>query len=394
MKLFHQCGHCTKWNLEAYDDDSCGDGLILSPVHEKRARLEGFKPSVLRSSHFDPQYYLPNSQKAKLHSYNFFPEVVAGTGGFNTVDFSLVALRSAQLCIAFQSELGTDRIVIPARFFAQMDTSYTTKQASYTVVPFLKEIARQKVKKPVYLTVPLTSHMIEDEAYRTNILNWVTSFPEIDGIYLIPSHDRPTKQIVSTNYLTAMLNMLTEIREADLRITVGYSNNESLLYTLVGDVDITMGAYENTRIFSLDKFVESDEDRRGPKARIYLPGLLNWIQYSQAKDIYNQNDEIWGKAYVPTDYGNAALNRATEPHFNQPDLYRHYFQVFSAQVDILRPLSRVDRYKTLRKWIRDAQALNQEIEDIPIDFERHGRGDHLQPWLDCINKYYAAHLKE
>ena len=102
MKLLHQCGHCTTWNLAAFDQDDCGDGLIFSPVHESRARLEALPPEMRKVSFFDPQYYLPNSQKSKLHSYDFFPEVIAA--GFSTADYYLVALKSARLCIEFQVE--------------------------------------------------------------------------------------------------------------------------------------------------------------------------------------------------------------------------------------------------------------------------------------------------
>ena len=342
-------------------------------------------------SFFDPQYYLPNSQKSKLHSYDFFPEVIAA--GFSTADYYLVALKSARLCIEFQVEQEYDRVVIPARYFSQMDPDYTEKQAAYTVLPFLKEAGRQKVKKPIYLTLPLTSHMIENATYRTTILNWVTSFPEIAGIYLIPDYARPTKQVLSKSFLDEMLKLLTEVQEVGLKVTVGYSNTESLLYLLTGDIDITMGAFENTRMFSLDKFVESDEDRRGPKSRIYLPGLLNWIQFNEAKSLQSADAKLWAKVYRPTRFGDAALKQAMEPTFNQPVLYRHYFIAFAEQVAALKKLTRLDRYNTIRSWLKNAISLNEAISDIPIDFERHGRGDHLQQWLHVVNRYYTGHLK-
>jgi hypothetical protein len=347
--------------------------------------------AVRKKSFFDPQFYLPNSQKAKLHSYDFFPEVISK--GFSTVDFSLVALKSARACVSFQISEEFERIVIPARYFSQMDPDYTEKQEAYTVIPFLKEIARLKPKKPVYLTLPLTSHMVESATYRTSILNWVTGFPEISGVYLIPENERPTKQIVSESYLDEMLKLITEMQEASLKVTIGYSNTESLLYLLAGDVDITLGSFENTRMFSIDKFVESDEDRRGPKARIYLSGLMNWIQFNQAKQLRDSDKKLWSRAYTPTAFGEAALKQATEPTFNQPPLYRHYFISFAKQVEGLRALSRVDRYRNLRALLKEAIDINQQIGEIPIDLERHSSGEHLQPWLNVINRYYAAYLK-
>jgi hypothetical protein len=274
-----------------------------------------------------------------------------------------------------------------------MVSDYTQQQEAYSVIPFLKEVTRQKVKKPVLLTLPLTSHMVEDAEYRTNILNWVTSFPEISGVYLIVDHERPTKQVTSETFLFQMLVMLTELKEAGLDVVLGYTNTESLLYLLAGDIDITMGAYENTRMFSLDKFIDSDEDRRGPRARIYLSGLLNWVQFGQAKQLRAGDTGLWDAVYDHTKYAEAALKQAREPTFNQSPLYKHYFICFDAQVEELRALSQAERYTKVTAWIKKAISLNESIAEMPLAFERHGSGEHLQGWLDAANLYFRKYLK-
>jgi hypothetical protein len=38
--------------------------------------------------------------------------------------------------------------------------------------------------------------------------------------------------------------------------------------------------------------------------------------------------------------------------------------------------------------------LNSRIEEIPLDLDPHGRGEHLQPWLDGLNRFYRRFLKE
>lgn len=391
MKLYHQCGHNSVWNFNALEKNQLGDGLIISPVHEKLQRVEKLSSIIRKQSIFDPQYYLPNSQKTKLQTYKFFPEAL--THGFTTVEFSLVALESAKLCLDFQNSQLFERIIIPSRYFKDMVSDYVTQQEIYSVVPFLKEIGRQKIKKPVFLTLALTSAMILDTPYRTGILNWVTSFSEISGVYLIVDHERSTKQIDSEAFLLGMLGFMTELRRADLKIIVGYTNTESILYTLVGDIDLTMGAYENTRMFSLDKFIESDEERRGPKARIYLPGLLNWIQFGQAKELRSEDDDLWNSCYTATEHAEAVLEQAAEPTFNQAPLYLHYFNCFESQVNELRSLDQLQRFKQISQWLKEGLALDEAISDLPIALERHGKGSHLQAWLNVTNAYYRRYLK-
>lgn len=390
ITLYHQVGHNSNWNLESLQDDKCGNGLILSPVHQNLESIKKLPTEVRNRSLFDPQYYLPNSQKAKLNSYEFFPENLSG--GFSTVSFSAIARESAKRCIDFQISQDFSGIVIPARHFAEMDPDYTARQASYTVEPFIREIAATGTNKKIWLTLPLTSAMILHAGYRTEILNWVTSYPEIDGVYVIIENERETKQIQSYEYLSAHLDFLTELSNADLKVIAGHCNTEALLFTLVDGCAITFGSFENTRMFSIDKFVSSIEERRGPKARIYISGLLNWIQFFQAKIIFQEAPDIWTKIYDPHGHGDSALRSPTEPYFNQPALYKHHFLCIENQVRKLEVGTPTERYELLREWLNEAIDFNEELKKRHFDLERHGRGDHLQPWLEVINSYYRRHL--
>lgn len=391
ISIYHQCGHNSNWNIDSFSDDECGDGLILSPVHWQMSKIEHLADEIKNRSLFDPQYYLPNSQKSKLKSYPFFPETISD--GFSTRDFVLISLKSAQQCVEFQMSQDFEKIIIPARYFDQLDPDYTDKQEEYTVRPFLTAITEAKVKKPIFLTLPLTSHMVENKTYRTQILNWVTGFPEINGVYAIAAFERDTKQIQSKSFIIAYMDFLTELRKADLQLIIGYSNTESLIYSLIDDCILSFGTFENTRLFSVDKFVVMDEERRGPKARIYIPKLLNWIQFDQAKQIMVDAPDIWDEIYEPTEYGDQALKAATEPTFNQAGLYKHHFICFYEQINELKKLDVVMRYSKLRTWIKDAIELYDRIKDIPIDLEKHGDDKHLQPWLDSINHYFKKYLK-
>ena len=391
LRIYHQCGHFTSWNKGALEEQGLGDGLIFSPVHEKKERFSTtFSEELKQTSFFDPQFYLPNSTKAKLESYEFFPETVSG--GFSTSDFSIHALEAARGCLRFQLENDFDRIIIPARFHEQLDSNYCAAQEAYSVAPFLTAFDESAADKELYLTLPVTQHMILDLAFRSSVLNWVTSFPQIDGIYFILSAERQRKQITSTPLLKATFAFIHEMQSADLKIVVGYSNSENILYSILGDIDLTFGAYENTRIFSLDKFLESDAQRRGPRARIYLPGLLNWIQLEQAKDIRERLPDLWDQIHVPTEDSESALNSVADWAFNKKELYRHHFFAVQAQIAELRPLTPPDRYGRIRENLLAARNHYERIAGAYIDLDIHGQGEHVQAWLDGINSFAADHF--
>lgn len=391
IDLLHQCGHNSNWNHEAFRERGIGDGLVLSPVHTARHIVEAFDQELRELCLFDPQYYLPSSQKQKLNSYDFFPEAISS--GFQTNAFSMHAIDSAKLCVEFQMQNDFRAIVIPTRYIDQMVSDFREQQELYTVQPFLEAIEDLGAEQPIYLSIVMTSHMVKDKKFRTDILNWVTSFQRVDGVYLIPDCARQTKQIDDEEFLYEFLVMLNQFREVDLNVLVGYQNTEGLLTALIPDIAMTFGTFENTRIFSIDKFLVSEEERRGPRARIYLPGLFNWVQLRQAKSIREEAPDVWKKIYVPTEFSEQALASPVEPYFNQPPLYMHHFEVFSDQVKGLEVLDPAERCDSLRENFLLAMECYDELDRERIDIEKYGRGDHLESWLSAINKYWRNFLK-
>lgn len=387
FKVFHQVGHNSSWNISSFADDSCGDGLILSPVHQDPGSVEKLSANIRAASMFDPQFYLPSSQKPKLKAYSFFPETFVN--GFTTTSFEAAAKQAATECVDFQLSQGFRNIVIPVRYLDQMYSDFIAQHESFSVVPFLD--ALKGIDRPVCLTLALTSHMIQDMTFRNHVLNWVTKYPEIDQIYLIYSIERETKQIKSAEFLSAALAFAKEISDTGLELIIGYQNTESLLFTLIDNITVTFGTFENTRIFSIDKFLVSDEERRGPKPRIYLAGLLNWVQFDQAKQIQSSAKKIWGRAYHASKYSEIVLDREVAPYFNQPELYKHHLLCMQKQFNELNSVSPIDRAKLISTWIKNAASLYSEIEDVGLLIEKHGDGTHLSPWNIAL-KYAEKNL--
>ncbi len=379
LGLLHQVGHNSNWNLESFQS-GCGDGLILSPLHQALPTVEKLSPELRAASLFDPQFYLPNSRKRKLLSYPFFPEQAAG--GFATGSFSDHSESVARACVNFQIEQGFRKVVIPTRYLKEMYPEYFEMQEQFSVNSFLAVAGAS----PLCLSVAVTAPMISHPSWREQLLDWVTAFHQVDELYLIYDHERDTKQIQDANFLREALRFFRQVTETGLKLTVGYTNTEGLLFSAAGDLNITMGAFENTRIFSEDKFVESEGAVRGPKARIYLPGLLNWVQFQDALLIRAHAPEVWRQVHMVTDWGEQALDQPVEPTFNQPALYRHYFLCMNAHVDALRNLNLTERLERLKQRVAHAQRMYAALEGrVPL--ERHGRHGHLSAWAEALEAF-------
>lgn len=376
--LLHQVGHNSNWNVDSFEQDGCGDGLILSPLHQAMKTVEGLDASTRASSMFDPQFYLPNSRKPKLLTYPFFPEVV--DGGFQTSTFVSHTANVARECIDFQIRQGFRVVTVPTRFLNQMYPDYFERQGRFTVDAFMEQAG----DRPLCLSVALTSHMILDPTWRNMLLNWITSFPTVNEIYLMYQHERDHKQVQDPEFLLECVRFFRDLMATGLKLTVGYSNTEGILFGAAGDLTITMGAFENTRIFSVDKFLESEGDRRGPKARIFLPGLLNWVQFEDAKNIAARAPKVWERVYRPTPEAQEALSRAIEPTFNQPLLYKHYFKNMRDEVAHLSSLNIIERRHMLVGAVDAALQAYRDLHHLGVELEKHGQGGHLAAWREVL----------
>lgn len=382
ISVNHQVGHNATWNVDSFEKDSCGDGLILSPVHQAPSIIERLPASIRAASIFDPQFYVPSSQKPKLLQYDFFPEKISD-GGFATTTFEASVKVSAQKCVEFQRKMGFRRITVPTRFLDQMYGNYVDRQKAFCVDAFMDLIDSNE---EVCLSLAVTSAMLEDESFRTKLLSWITSYSNVHELYLIYSNPRDTKQIHDAEFLVACHRLGQEMNAIGLQLTWGHQNTEAILSTAQGKVGVSIGSFENTRIFSTDKFIVTDEDRRGPKARVFLKGLLNWIQFEQAKEIRNKLPKVWANIYEPTAYAETAFSQVLEPTFNQHPLYKHYFLNMCSEADLISTIDVGSRKKYLRERIEKAQADYAQIGKV-IQLERHGQSNHLAPWLKAVDSF-------
>ncbi|NJL23753.1 MAG: hypothetical protein HC902_00265 [Calothrix sp. SM1_5_4] len=288
----------------------------------------------------------------------------------------------------FQIENDFGSIIVPARYFPELVSDYIEKQKAFTVEPFLSELEKRKVNKKVFLSLPVTTAMTRDKGYRQQLLNWITSYPEIHGVYLLNGLAEQSKQIGDAEKLLAHVDFIKDLQGANLSVIVGYCNTESIILTLLEPYALTVGAYENTRGFSIDKFLEEESERRGPAPRLYFPKLLNWIRFTTAAEIREDNPSLWAKIYTPTDHAEALFSGASgPPHFTKAELYKHHFLLICDQLKSLAAMDFPKRFVAVRDSIAFAKKLHDEVEASGIMyFDRNCSGDHLPAWNRIVNK--------
>ncbi len=386
FEIYHQLGHNHIWNLQSIEKDKTGDGIIISPRHMKLNKVEGLSGEIKNSAVFDPQYFCPSIQKGHLATYDFFPDVAAN--GFETSEYGeSFADNCAKKCIKFQLNNNFRYIVIPTRHVEGMPTTFIENQQKLFVDPFLAEIRKLRIPEDkVLLGLILNDNMIKDREYSTDILNWITGIKGINGIYLITEAFRQTKQIKDIDYLFSLLNFVHILNQNERDVMLGYLNVEALLLSIANPKIITIGAYENTRIFNIRGFSTIEKKwQPGPSPRLYFSKLLQLIDCSYIGAIRRElpDDGIFDE----NEYNAQMFEPEFKWHFTKPVLYKHYFLEFSRQLNSISKFDGVDRYKAVCSIIQTARSFYSRLDEEGVVLDSNSDGSHLPAWLTAANQF-------
>lgn len=368
--------------MDAFDE-KIGDGLIFSPVNVDADKLIGYDQKYKITSFLDPQLYMLNEAKGSLDTYPYFPGNIEPD--FTTPDLDESHLRLAKLCIDYQVENDFEFVVIPTRYYEDNPTNYFLQSTEYFVEPFCNYLKGNSIDKPILLSVIIKSIMLMDDHRFNQVLNWVTSHQNIDGVYLIFENNFSSKQIKEFQYLLNALRIVDILKKNELQVHIGYTNTEALLYSIAMPDSVTIASYENLRNFGIKRFLDTEKTPiRAPNARLYSTKLLQWVDYNYIQSMKSLVPR-YEKMFDESEYQPLMLKPDYNWHFMKAEPYKHYFKVFSEQLSSL-PDEKYLRISSLKKIIKNAIS-NYTIIEKDVLLDENSDGSHLPIWFNVINAF-------
>lgn len=387
MKVFHQHGHNFVWNLDSFSNDGVGDGHIVSPVNIESNKIpQRISKSIREVSFFDPQFYLPHDPAKKLETYSFFPKNVLSS--FSTEDLIEQSHEIAHECLVFQKDLNFKYSVIPTRYFAELPEDALEQLTAIFLEPFITEHSRIDDATPLLLTVIVKPIQLEDELLRSELITWITNYPEIKGVYLIFHNDFYSKQIKDPEYLSNQLLFIHYLRLNGLEVHVGYTNTEGYLLSIADPTSVTVGAYENLRTFGITRLETRESGiQQGPTPRIYSGKLFQWIPNTSLPALRRLVPD-WQEFFDESPYNEYLLNPKTKLNSQRKEIYKHYFMVFSRQVNEL-PSNMAKRSSFIIQKIEQALDNFEKIKGHNVLLDSDSDGSHLPSWFNAISIFNA-----
>jgi hypothetical protein len=384
VNVLHQMGHNGIWNIDIYLENRIGDGFIFSPVNmnskEKRIMMSN---NLYKKGLFDPQIYNPKYTNKKVIDYDYYPSNLVDDRKIG--DFNSWNEKSAELSVKLQNSENFKYIVIPTIYYESI-TSDTHKELYHSFIsPYMKLIEKEKIKKPVLLTFLLKDIYLFDQTLKQEALNFITRDPRISGVYIVPDNLRITKRIKDAMYIKNMLDFLRTLKKAGMEVHLGYSDIESLIFTIAGVDSITFGSFENCRRFKLSRFCCEKVIMSSPIIRIFSDKLLNWIDNRILPSLKTRYKN-YNKIFVNNKYLEKIDIEDNAFDFNQRDIYKHYFMVYYDMIKNL-PDNLEERTTDILSKIRNAQDLYKKLEESGIIFSENDDSSHLTCWETGINLY-------
>lgn len=405
IKLYHQCGFRYQWNQDVLRLNGVGYGYIISPLNMNIDVITDIKDTEITNSFLDPQFYSLNlfNENENYISYNFYDEID------NIYDYNMQKNIIAKKCIDYQNNTDFKYIVIPTLDFEllQLNESYydiysnmniDLKDSNYfnsnspellllrklILEPFTNYIKENNISKPTLYTVLFTDEMAKNDALFDGMLSMITGSQFISGVYLVPQNKRAFKRISDINYLVKIMEFIHILKENNLEVIIGYSDVESLLYTVAGADAVPLGIYENLRKYDRLKFSNSDYNGRGPNARIFSSKLLQWIEYTYLP-ILSDNIGL-EKIFDQNEFFIETQSNDYNWHFSKPQCYKHYMLSFSKLINDL-PNDLEERYIYVDNLLASANDLFVDLSDY-VFFDNNNNGDHINKWRTALKTYH------
>lgn len=353
-------------------EDDYADGVILSPSDYGYRDTISLGSDVNRKGGtvlFDPQYYIPRTERPASETYPYFKE--SGGDDFETVVVTNPTNRR-KLCEQIwevQDSIGVDAYLTPARF---LDTFSDTKLHQWEVLTrtFIDVVNEKDPETPIFASLPVAGASISDDEQRSKLLDMITKV-NVTGFYVSVEYPQYRRNpLFGVEEVKSYLDLLKNLRYNWYDVILGHSDQIAHLAFGLGINAFASGHYKNTRAFDTDRWIPQDSG--GGSSGVYWyysDPIMEEMQVEQdLQALYDSNSFSIEKLRLKNPYSpfeqELFIRAPEDPEWTyKNDSWDHYVWSCHQIAKEYTGLNLEERIMLTKDNLRNAAEIYSEIED-------------------------------
>jgi hypothetical protein len=382
MSSYHQMGHDSE-NLLWTDGLAQYRGAILSPVNYGQSKIaaqvvwardrDGFETI------FDPQLYVPNSERGCLREWPYFPDDVdtadlASDAWWNGLLDALVGV-----CTTIRPTAVCSPAVMPGTYpddyFARM-VSIGDQLFTRLIDSGIRAVQTAVVGMPELAT-----------SDRPMAIASILSRARASHIYLVlVSRTEPRRELIEVEEIKGAMRLISAMQAAGLEVTVGFSSSDVLLWKAAGASHCATGKFFNLRRFTRTRFEEPGGSGGGQLPYWFEESLMAFLRQSDLQRIMPM--ELPNLHPSPNPFGAQILGQmGTDPERAWLALAWRQFMFWFADVENRLETGAVSATALLRN--ADSNWRTLDDADFIME-ERRNDGGWIRPWRRALTEFRVS----
>lgn len=388
MSAYFQMGHDTE-NLVGGTDLDEFKGIVLSPVNRDvdalAENISGFRRKGDYDIVFDPQLYIPTSDRGCLPQQPYFP------ADLDTADLSSdswwidVATKLGACVRSLEVDAVASPVVLPRAwnddYFARCaDTSRKLSEA----------VAGTQIRTLATAMINFNELGEADAALR---IASIISEAEPAGYYIVIVSDvEPRRELTGESQLAGVMTLITELEKTGRPTLVSHCSSEMLLFKAAGASHCATGKFFNLRRFTKSRY-EEPASGGGQLPYWFEHSLLAFLRGADVLRLLNNglgylvnvsaSDNYWSKEILEQ-FASAPENAWVAKGWRQ---YLSWFGKTELTLSITDP------QPTVSEWLRAAEDnwLVLDDQSILLD-EPRNNGSWIRSWRQALVQFQKANL--
>jgi hypothetical protein len=373
-------------NLIDLPEMSSYAGAIFSPVNcnETEAVEQIVEARTARKNFeiiFDPQLYVPASERGKLQKWAYFPKDVDSADVSSSSWWSGLNKKLVIACQKVRADSVCSPVVIPKVFD---DKFYSTcTKAGNELLGLVKPL-----KVDVLQTLLVNAPQLTSNDRSLEIAS-IISQTDATRIYLvIEANTSPRREFADENELLGVMKLINALERNGVEVLVAFCSSELLLWKAAGARSCASGKFFNLRRFSRQRFEGVSAKGGGQMPYWFEEGLLAFLRQDDLRRI--RNSSILSAASLSNPFGRAILanldeawRNGTKPASWLGNSWRHFLYWFA---DVEGRLSRSE--VTPESLLATADANWSKLDkEKSYMLERENNGVWVRAWMNALNGY-------